>query len=181
MKYPGFGDVKVGYNRFSVFAVIFGLMFCLTLQAWLPVWAHKFGEFPGKGSKETWKRANYYAMEGQRARKEKNNDQSIILYDKAIQIYPHDGDYFLGRGLAFESRRKQGDLQKAEKDFRKSADLSPEQWETWECIGQVLYELGRKSECEPMFLKAIACNPPNKSKARIEKNIDTVRKEVANQ
>jgi tetratricopeptide (TPR) repeat protein len=178
LKSQGFNVVKGGYNRFGVFAVIFGLMFCLTLQAWLPAWAHKFGEFPGKGSKETWKRANYYAIEGQRARKDKECGRAIELLGQAIKIYGLDGVYFFERGLSFEARNKPGDLILAEKDFKRAAQLSPDEWQVWECLGHALYEQGRKSECEPFFRRALSCNPPERSKTRIEKNIQTLKTEI---
>lgn len=178
LKSLSFNVVKGGYNRFGVFAVLFGLILTLILQARLPAWAHKFGEFPGKGEKIEWGKANYYYNRARALRLEGKFDQSIPLYSKAILIYSSDGTYFFGRGLAYESRRARNDLQKAESDYRKTVELCPDEWQAWECIGHVLYEQGRKSECEPMFLRAIRCNPPIKSRERIEKNILEVRKEI---
>lgn len=171
--------MKTGYNRFGVFAVSIGLMLCLTVQAWLPAWAHKFGEFPGKGDKTTWMKANYYKAEAKKLREAGSFDKAIPLYSKAIAMYSEDASYFFGRGLSFEARRKTGDLSAAEKDFLKASELAPEEWQVWECIGHVFYEQGRKKECIPMFLKAIGCNPPATSKERIEKNLQEVKTELA--
>lgn len=130
-------------------------------------------EFPGKGSRDAWRRANDLYNEANALSSNKNHDQAISKYQSAIALYPFENSYFQNLGQAYE---RKGELRLAETAFRRAIALDSKYWAPWNGLKNVLYKMGRYSESKSACEKALECNPPPSYRESILRAIDELNR-----
>lgn len=132
---------------------------CLVMTVTVAM-AYKFGDFPGKGSRDRWLRANDQLNVGLHLARAGKYNKAIPSIQSAINIYPHDASYFFNLAVCYENRDKPGDMERAERLYRESIKLAPGVWETWNGLATPLASLHKYGEARSAKLKALQCGPP---------------------
>lgn len=130
--------------------------------------------FPGKGDLATWEKACGHFNQGINLYRSGNYSKAIEQYKQAIEIYPHDYDFYNNLGLTYK-KNSQFDL--AVDALKKSIDLKPNIWESWSNLGGVYKHQKKAHEAAEAFAKALQYNPPAKSKNLIMQNLAAMRAE----
>jgi tetratricopeptide (TPR) repeat protein len=117
--------------------------------------------FPGKGSRQAWLRANRLYNEGTELNEQGKYHQAVSKLKEAIALYPYEPSYHHNLGYACE---KKGDLGLAEFSYRAALKLNPTRWQSWDALKNVLYKQGRFKDSKDACLSALKCNPPEDAK-----------------
>jgi len=150
---------------------------CLVITS-SAVCAFKFGDFPGKGSKQVWLQANNHLNEGIDLGHKEAFDQAINELKAAIRMYPDDAKYYYNLAGCYEGRDKPGDMIRAEQTYRQSIRLAPSIWETWNALATPLYVLGKYSESKAAKLEALRLNPPAEDVPGIKSDIEKISSKI---
>lgn len=134
-------------------------------------WALDAKTFPGKGSKEAWKKAGAAFDAGLANSKSGNQEAAIMQYQIAIATYPYSDVYYRNLGVNFERRKKPGDLTKAEAVYRKATECDPKDWRNWNALATVLSDQKKYKECRDACKRALASNPPASELEPLQKTI----------
>lgn len=129
--------------------------------------------FPGKGSKEIWKKSGIAFDSGLASGKAGNHNEAVKSFQQAISTYPHSDVYYRNLAFAYESRKAKDDLSKAEAAARKAVELDQKDWRNWNVLADVVGDQKRYRECLDLLRKAVECNPP-------PKDLSTIRNEISN-
>lgn len=142
-------------------------------------WALDPTVFPGKGSKDAWRKAGKFYDAGLALAKTGNHDGAIFQYQRAISTYAHSDVYYRNLGVDYEGRKQPGDVQKAEVAYRKAAELDPKDWRNWNAVAGITAAQNKYQDCRKAALQALACNPPSKDAAEIRTNLSAVEQYLA--
>ncbi|MBX9771263.1 MAG: tetratricopeptide repeat protein [Candidatus Obscuribacterales bacterium] len=141
-------------------------------------YAYKFGDFPGKASKQVWTQANLHLNSGLHLAREGKYDQAIPEMQRAIDMYPYDAAYYYSLGVCYESRKRSGDMLRAEQFYKKSINLAPSVWETWNAMATPLYATGKYSESRAAKMEALRLGPPAEDIPGIKADIKAVTSKI---
>lgn len=138
-----------------------------------PVIAYEPGQFPGKGTWETWQKAGVAYNSGCDLHAAGSYDKAISKFREAILIYPHDASYYVSLGSAYDKRGNAGDLLRAEKEVKTAIRICPDRWRYWAYLGGIVFAIdsNRAPEALADCRKALALNPPADAKAKIDASI----------
>ncbi len=162
---------------FSLTSVLVALLMCLVISA-LPCLAHKFGEFPGVGSKNQWIQSGLQFNKGVKFYQAGKLDEAISAYKLAIGVYPLDATYFFNLGIAYEERGKSGDLSRAVASYEQAAKLAPENWECWNGLAVTLYKQHRYADSKKALLLVLKNNPPTEVRSDTRDSIKQVEEKL---
>jgi len=90
---------------------------------------------------------------GRLERRARRHQAAFDAFDGALALSAGDPDAHLGRGLA---RAALGELPEAERDFRRSAELAPNEAEPLLALGDLLRDIGRVSEAIDVYREALS-------------------------
>lgn len=128
--------------------------------------------FPGQGNREDWLAANQYYAEANKLSHSGQDRDSIALYKKAIEIYPHDADYFVNLGSAL---RRVGNLTGAEQAYRQGLSINPHDWTLSFNLSRVFEAQGKNQSALQAMEDALKGQPPEQIRKLIEAKIDELR------
>ncbi len=165
------------WTRFSSANLLIAMFMCLVIFA-LPVLAHKFGEFPGVGSKNQWVQAGLQFNKGVKFYQAGKLEEAISAYKSAIGIYPSDATFFYNLGMAYEQRNKNGDLARAIGSYDEATKLAPGNWECWNGLAVTLYKQHRYADCKKALLVVLKSNPPAEVKSDTRDSIKQVEEKL---
>lgn len=145
--------------------IILSTLMMLSGWAFADTEGHKF---PGKGDRAKWEEASPLFNQGVILFNSGNFAGAIAKYKAAIAVYPFDHEYFNNLGLAY---KKNGELNPAEEALRHAIELNGSSWDSWSNLGSVLKRLGKTDEALTAYQKALALNPPAKSRTLLNQNV----------
>jgi len=105
---------------------------------------------------ESQTHADYYFYEGSKALLQKDYDQAISDYTKAIEINPTFAEVYYGLGVAYCN---QGNLSQAISDYTKAIEINPNLAEAYDSRGDAYHNQGNLSQAISDYTKAIEINP----------------------
>jgi tetratricopeptide (TPR) repeat protein len=131
-------------------------------------------EFPGTGSRAKWEEANNFYVQAVTATHANKVAESIVLYRKAIAIYPDDPDFQINLGVALEDK---GDFKEAEAVLNHAMTLAPQNWTVPYNLGNVFYSERKYQDAVNAWTKSLALNPTAHFKEKATSNIALVTKQ----
>lgn len=84
------------------------------------------------------------------------NEQSILNYDKAIELQPREAQYYIDRGKAY---LRINDIEEAKQDFEKSIEIKPNQFPAYRYLGNLHAKKGELESAIKFLTKSIELNP----------------------
>jgi Flp pilus assembly protein TadD len=159
-------------------SVLFGVILCLVITISDAV-AYKFGDFPGKGNKQIWLRANSRLNAGLHLSRDGKFDAAMPKILDAMRLYPDDPSYSYSLAICFERRNKPGDMEMAERLYRESIKLNSQQWETWNGLATPLIELHKYGEAKNALLTCLRLGPPVDEVKKIKSDIQQIDKKLS--
>jgi beta-barrel assembly-enhancing protease len=91
----------------------------------------------------------------------------LVLADpQRRREYPPEASYYLGE--AYRLRSEEGDLEKAEREYTLSLELSPKFAPAYRALGLVHYKRGQKAQAAPLFRRYIELAPNAPDRGYIE-------------
>jgi len=129
--------------------------------------------FPGKGQPHDWSSALPYYNLGNRYMQKERYEDAIAKYEKAIELYQYDPDFYVNLGVAW---RKLENFTAAEAAFKKAAELNAKDWMSWSNLANSYLKQDRLEDTIKAFEQALKCNPPVEEKTAIIKDIADIKK-----
>lgn len=111
-----------------------------------------------KNAKESEEKAQSYTWfnKGIQSSRDKNNEEAIEYYTKAIEFNSDFADAYVNRGVAY---RENKEFEKAIKDYTKAIEINPKYAEAYCNRGVAYGELGNLEKEIENYTKAIEINP----------------------
>lgn len=125
-------------------------------------------DFPGKGERALWTKANDIYNTGLELDKKQSIDLAIAKFREAIHIYPYDGDYYNCLGVDL---KKVGNYQEAEVAYKKAISLNGDNWRYWNNLVNVLFVEKRYEQSRAACSKALMLNPPKLYAERLREKL----------
>lgn len=152
--------------------IVFAVLLQLVLVFGLPANSQ---EFPGKGDRNVWLKANELYNEGIALKKSGDYKAALDKYSGAVKMYPYDPDFYNNMGNV---QRKLHDYASAEKSYRHAIELKPSMWNPWNGLGNLYSDQKRNRESLAAFKKALSLNPPADFVADIGKDVQRLEAEL---
>ena len=134
--------------------------------------------FPGVGSQKDWREANQLVSQAGKLHNEGKFEKSLILFDKAIKLYPHDPRYYNSKAFVYFARQKKGDLESAIQLLRKAIEIKPNSCMYWDNLAKGLCEQGKYKESREALRTALRFSPSGEKSKEIEGNIQRLNKSL---
>lgn len=129
--------------------------------------------FPGKGNQHDWSNALPHYNLGNRYMQKERYEDAIAQYEKAVELYQYDPDFYVNLGVAW---RKMENFGAAEAAFKKAAELNAKDWMSWSNLANSYLKQDRLEDTIKAFEQALKCNPPAEEKTAILKDIADIKK-----
>jgi tetratricopeptide (TPR) repeat protein len=129
--------------------------------------------FPGQGHQHDWSNALPHYNLGNRYMQKERYEDAIAKYEKAIELYQYDPDFYVNLGVAWRKLENYG---AAEAAFKKAAELNAKDWMSWSNLANSYLKQDRLQDTIKAFEQALKCNPPAQEKAAILKDIADIKK-----
>lgn len=127
--------------------------------------------FPGKGSYKKWVAGNIKYDTGLTLYKKRRYREAIAHLQAARNIYPYEFAYCEILGAAY---RQQGELKKAEREFKRGIALNSKRWGLWFDLGVVLAQQKRFQEARAALVRAKRYGAPARRKVQIDRLIASI-------
>lgn len=132
--------------------------------------------FPGKGSKDAWKKAGVLYDKANALADASNWDGAIGKYQEAIAVYPFSDTYQYALGVAYEKRAKKTDSLLAEKAYRKAVELCPTDARNWNGLAGFFGDRKLYKECKSVCDEALQSKIAEADKAGFRSNLEQLNK-----
>lgn len=130
----------------------------------LPSAANSKGKFPGVGSRAIWRKAVVFYNEAAKTDQDKKWAESAALYQKAIDLYPHDAVFFAGLGA---SSMEIPLAAQAERALLEAIRLEPDFQQPWFNLGVVYFNTKKPAQAKKAFQKALTLTTSEPEKREI--------------
>src|SRR5438874_592018 len=109
------------------------------------------GDFPGKGSYNSWLRANDSYNQARELGNAGRYADAVASFDRAIGFYPYDAFYYYNRGI---NQAKLEQVKAAESSYRQAIALNPNMYQAWQGLAVIVGNQDRDREAISCFQKA---------------------------
>ena len=138
------------FTNSKLFVIFFASGVIVSVLLTNIAWAYKPGTFPGVGSYDKWQEG---VAVFEQAYNIKNNAEAIKLYQKAIDIYPYDADFWLNLGNLYVDKQKRIEC------YLQAAKLNPDECFGYQGAGYEYQLLGDYNKAIELDKKGLSIDP----------------------
>jgi len=131
--------------------------------------------WPGKGDYKSWDKAMKVFEDGNRALSSGHYDEAIAKYKSAVDMYPQDQNFFNNLGVAYFQK---GDLRQAQDNYQQATQQDPNAYGSWNNLAETFRLQNKYEEARSAYMKALEHCTKSDDRAKIEANVQTLRRQM---
>src|SRR5262249_46355532 len=116
--------------------------------------------------------------DGNKALSSGHYDEAIAKFKSAVDIYPQDQNFFNNLGVAYYQK---GDLRQAEDNYHQATQQDPTAYGSWNNLAETLRMQNKFEDARAAYMKALENCSKSEDRAKIEANVQAMRRQMENQ